>query len=375
MRAKKNLSKQTVTELLQLAGITINGDAPWDLQVTDERFYDRVLSESELTLGESYVDGWWDCRRIDLFIARVLDAELYNRLKNNYSLAFKLFLTKFLNFQTKTRALQVGKQHYDLGNELFQCMLDSNMNYSCGYWKNAVDLEQAQLAKMDLVCRKLMLKPGMRLLDIGCGWGGLAKYAAENHGVEVVGVTISKQQCELAKVRCKHLPIEIRFQDYRDLNEQFDRIVSIGMFEHVGHMNYRVYMQKIHDCLHPQGLFLLHTIGGNVSTTHVTPWISKYIFPNSMLPSVMQIGKASEGLLIMEDWQNFGPDYDKTLMAWHHNFNQHWPKLKSNYDERFLRMWNFYLLSCAGGFRARETQLWQTVFSKKGCTARYDAPR
>ena len=372
---KNNLAKTIITELLQLADIGINNTEPWDLQIHNEQFYERVLRDNELGLGESYMDGWWDCQRIDLLITRLLEATIDTKLKNNPRLALKLLLTKVFNFQTKIRSLQVGRHHYDLGNDLFQNMLDSNMNYTCGYWKNVDTLEQSQQAKLDLVCKKLLLKPGMRMLDIGCGWGALARYAAENYGVTVVGITISHQQCELAKARCNDLPIEIRFQDYRDLNETFDRIVSLGMFEHVGYLNYRAYMQIVHRCLAEEGLFLLHTIGGNISTTHVSPWISKYIFPNGMLPSIAQIGRSTEKLFIMEDWHNFGLDYYNTLMAWHQNFNKGWEKIKDNYDERFFRMWNYYLLSCAGGFKARDVQLWQIVFSKHGTKERYEAPR
>ena len=375
MHMMNNLAKTTITDLLSFAEITVNGNEPWDLHVHNEQFYPRVLRDAELGLGETYMEGWWDCQRIDLLIERILEANIESKVKKNTRFALKLLLAKYFNLQTKKRALQVGLRHYDLGNDLFQLMLDRNMNYTCGYWKNAQDLNQAQLAKLDLVCRKLMLKPGMRVLDIGCGWGALAKYAAENYGVHVVGITISQQQCELAKERCKDLPIEIRFQDYRDVNEPFDRVVSLGMFEHVGYLNYSTYMQVIHNCLIDEGLFLLHTIGGNQSTTQVNPWTSKYIFPNGMLPSISQIGRAAEKLFIMEDWHNFGLDYYKTLMSWHHNFNEGWNKIKDNYDERFFRMWNFYLLSCAGAFKARDIQLWQIVFSKKGLKERYEAPR
>lgn len=375
MNTNKKLAKTTVIDLLHLAGININGDALWDLHVHNEPFYERVLSDTDLGLGETYMDGWWDCPRIDLFIARLARTHLETKLKINFQLAFKLMLTKCFNLQTKKRSLHVGTKHYDIGNDLFKIMLDSNMNYTCGYWKNVATLEQAQNAKLDLVCKKLLLKPGMRVLDIGCGWGGLAKYAAENYGVQVVGITISQQQCALAKERCKGLPIDIRFQDYRDLDEQFDRIVSLGMFEHVGYLNYRTYMQIVHRCLSDEGLFLLHTIGGNVSSTQTTPWISKYIFPNGMVPSIKQIGGAIEKLFIMEDWHNFGLDYYPTLIAWHHNFNEGWSKIKDNYDDRFFRMWNYYLLYCAGGFMARDMQLWQIVFSKNGTRERYDAPR
>ncbi|HAT8673825.1 cyclopropane fatty acyl phospholipid synthase [Legionella pneumophila] len=375
MDIKKNKAKIFVNYMLQLANININGQTPWDIQIYNDEFYSRLLRDADLGLGESYMDGWWDCQRIDLFISKLINANLESKIKINFKLAFNVFLSKILNLQTQKRSLHVGRQHYDRGNDLFQIMLDSNMNYTCGYWRKAENLEQAQLDKLDLTCRKLCLKPGMKLLDIGCGWGGLAKYAAENYGVSVVGITISQQQYELAKTRCAHLPVEIRFQDYRDLNEKFDRIVSLGMFEHVGYKNYRKYMEIVHQCLNDDGLFLLHTIGSNESVTKATPWISKYIFPNGMIPSIMQIGQASEKLFVMEDWHNFGADYYKTLMAWHENFKQGWDQIKSQYSEKFFRMWNYYLLSCAGAFDARMLQLWQIVFSKKGIQGGYSAPR
>ncbi|WP_035890507.1 cyclopropane fatty acyl phospholipid synthase [Legionella norrlandica] len=368
-------AKMFVNNLFQIANVNINGQTPWDIQIYNDQFYYRVLRDADLGLGESYMDGWWDCKRIDLFISKLIKANLESKIKINLKFAFKIFLSKLFNLQTRRRSLQVGKQHYDVGNDLFQIMLDHNMNYTCGYWKTATNLEQAQLDKLKLTCEKLHLKPNMRLLDIGCGWGSLAKYAAENYGVSVIGITISQQQYELAKIRCKNLPIEIRFSDYRDLDEKFDRIVSLGMFEHVGYKNYRKYMEIVHKCLNDEGLFLLHTIGSNESATKAMPWISKYIFPNGMVPSIMQIGKASEKLLVMEDWHNFGADYYKTLMAWHENFNRGWDQIKSHYNEKFFRMWNYYLLSCAGAFEARMLQLWQIVFSKKGIQNGYIAPR
>jgi cyclopropane-fatty-acyl-phospholipid synthase len=353
----------------------VNGNNPWDIQVHNEQFYSRVLHEGALGLGESYMDKWWDCARLDQLFERILKARLENKLKTNKRLAIKYLLSRLINFQTKKRALEVGEKHYDLSNELFKYMLDSRMNYTCGFWHNATTLEDAQKNKLELTCQKLWLKPGMRLLDIGCGWGGLAKYAAEQYGVEVVGITISKQQYELAKENCRHLPIEIRFQDYRDINEDFDRIVSLGMFEHVGHLNYLTYMQTIRNHLKDDGLFLLHTIGNNATYFKANEWTTKYIFPNGMLPSIALIGKACEHLFVMEDWHNFGADYDKTLIAWHANFNQHWEELKNQFDERFYRMWNYYLLSSAAGFRTRDLQLWQIVFSKTGIKGGYQVTR
>lgn len=366
--------KKLIIKLLKSANITVNGNGPNDIQVHDDGFYTRVLRDGALGVGESYMDKQWDCDNLAGFFDAVLSAELHNKIKGNKLLLLEILFNKLFNFQTKKRSLEVGKKHYDISYHLFEKMLDSRMNYTCGYWKDAQTLEEAQLAKLELSCQKLLLKPGMRLLDIGCGWGGMAKYAAEKYGIEVVGVTISQQQYEYAKKTCEGLPVDIRFQDYRDVNEKFDRIVSLGMFEHVGHKNYSTYMKKVSSCLKDDGIFLLHTIGDNI-TEIPNKWIRKYIFPNGMLPSIKLIGKSIENVFILEDLHNFGADYDKTLMAWQQRFTAHWDELKSEYDERFKRMWNYYLLSCAGSFRYRGIQLWQMVLSKHGIRGEYQAPR
>jgi len=245
-------------------------------------------------------------------------------------------------------------------------MLDKRLTYTCAYWDNAETLDEAQEAKLDLVARKINLKEGMKVLDIGCGWGSFAKYAAEKYGAEVVGITVSKEQVKLARELCKGLPVEIRLQDYRDVDGKFDHIVSLGMIEHVGQKNYRTFMNIVHRCLKDEGLFLLHTIGNNKSVKKCDPWIEKYIFPNGMLPSIKQLAKSFEGLFVVENWHNYGTHYDKTLMAWFKNFTGNLDKIKHIYDNRFYRMWKYYLLSCAGSFRARKIQLWQIVLSKKG---------
>lgn len=368
-------AENLIVNLLNSAGIAVNGNNPWDIQINKNKFYERVLKDGSLGLGEAYVDGDWDCLNLDLFFDRLLTAKLEEKIKSNLRMMFKLLVMRIVNLQTKKRAQIVGKKHYDLGNNLFESMLDKRMNYSCAYWAHATDLDEAQEHKLELSCKKLMLKPGMRILDIGCGFGALAKYAAERYQVNVVGVTISKQQYEYAKENCKGLPITILLQDYRDIKEKFDRIISIGMFEHVGHLNYDTYMKVAHRNLVDQGIFLLHTIGSNITKFDIDEWFGKYIFPNGMLPSIAQIAAASEKYFIMEDWHNFGSDYDKTLLAWHTNFNHYWPQLMNHYDERFFRMWNYYLLACAGAFRARTIQLWQIVFSKEGIRNGYTAPR
>jgi cyclopropane-fatty-acyl-phospholipid synthase len=249
------------------------------------------------------------------------------------------------------------------------------MAYTCGYWKDAKTLDEAQNAKFDLICKKIGLKPGMTVLDLGCGFGGFLKYAAEHYKVSGVGINISKEQVKFAREATEGLPLEFQLIDYRDTKGLFDRVVSIGMTEHIGYKNYRQFLELMRDRLNDDGLFLLHTIGSNVSETASDPWTNKYIFPNGHLPSIQQLGESMEGIFTMEDWQNFGADYDKTLMAWHKNFVAHWDEIKSEYDDRFYRMWTYYLLSCAGAFRARRIQLWQVVLSKKGVLGGYHSVR
>ena len=368
-------SKDIAIRLLSKAGIEIGDNNPWDITVHNDDFYKRIMTWGSLGLGESYMDGWWDCEQLDEFFYRVLLTDIEGQVKQNRILLINAIQARLCNLQSKKKAFEIGKRHYDVGNDLFTKMLDKRMTYSCGYWKTASTLDEAQEHKLELICRKLGLQPGMNILDIGCGWGSLARYAAEKYEVEVVGVTVSAEQVEFARTLCKNLPVEIRLQDYRDVDEKFDRIVSVGMIEHVGYKNYRTFMDLAHRCLDSGGLFLLQTIGGNQSRKSVDPWINKYIFPNGMLPSIQQLGKAVEGLFVMEDWHSFGADYDKTLMAWYRNFEKRWDELKANYNERFHRMWRYYLLSCAGSFRARKNQLWQIVLSKDGIPGGYKTVR
>ena len=357
---------------LNLASIEINGKNPWDIRVHNKLFFERLLSGGSLALGESYMDGWWDCDALDQFFDRIFRKGLDKQIKSKSLKALWTFLkVKLLNAQNRRKAYEIGEQHYDIGNDLFSIMLDENMNYSCGYWENAKTLDEAQAAKMNLICEKIGLRPGMKVLDIGCGWGGFAKYAAEKYKARVCGITVSKEQMGYANKFCQGLDVKISMQDYRTIDEKFDRIISIGMFEHVGEKNYRTYMQVVHKCLKKDGLFLLHSIGGNISVNSTDPWIEKYIFPNSMLPSVKQIAMATEGLFVLEDWHSFGQDYDITLLNWYDNFVKNWNKIKNNYNNRFYRMWTYYLLACAGSFRARVNQVWEVVFSKHGIKGGY----
>jgi cyclopropane-fatty-acyl-phospholipid synthase len=367
-------SYHKVERLLSFPDVEIGRARPWAIQVHNERLYERILAEGSLGLGESYMDGWWDCARLDEFFHRILRVKLDTKVKP-WTECFGVLKAKLFNLQKPSRSFRVGQHHYDISNDLYRRMLGERLIYSCGYWGNASTLDEAQEAKLALVCRKLDLRPGMRVLDIGCGWGGAAKFVAERYQVEVLGITVSEEQARFGKELCQGLPVEIRLQDYRSLKGAFDRILSLGMFEHVGYKNYVTFMGVVNRCLKSDGLCLLHTIGGNRSVASTDPWIERYIFPNSMLPSARQICAAIEGLFVLEDWHNFGADYDKTLMHWFRNFHENWDALKKDYDERFYRMWKYYLLSCAGSFRARRNQLWQIVLSPKGVPDGYRAPR
>ncbi len=365
------------TALLERADVRVGGARDWDIQIHHPQVLQRILAQGSLGLGESYMDGWWDCERVDEFIARVLRARLDRRV-GSPGLWLSVLRARVMNLQSVARAWQVGREHYDLGNDLYQAMLDPYMAYSCGYWTRATTLEQAQEAKLDLICRKLGLARGMTLLDIGCGWGSLLRFAAEHYGVDGLGLTVSAEQAKWGAEKAKGLPIRFELTDYRQFNvngaQRFDRIASIGMFEHVGHKNYRDYMAMARRSLTDSGLFLLHTIGKNQTHLNIDPWIEKYIFPNGALPALSELAAVAEQDFIIEDVHNFSADYDKTLMAWYERFEAAWPTIQTNYTERFHRMWRYYLLCCAGTFRARDNQLWQVVLSPSGVAGGYRRP-
>ncbi|MFA6427345.1 MAG: cyclopropane fatty acyl phospholipid synthase [Candidatus Magasanikbacteria bacterium] len=373
-------AQEIITSLAKKADIEINGNRPWDIQVHDSKTYRRVLSQGTLGLGGAYMDGWWDCEQIDEMVYRALHADLREHFKLTPVVMLTFLRAYVFNLGRRSRAYQVGERHYDTGNDLYSRMLDKRLTYTCAYWKSPASdyhmtLDEAQEAKLDLVCKKIGLKAGDKVLDIGCGWGSFAGFAAERYGAQVTGITISKQQFTYAQQRYAHMPIEFRLQDYREVDGQFDHIISLGMFEHVGVKNYKSYFDVVRRCLKDDGIFLLQTIGSNQSVHGTDPWIGTYIFPNSMLPSAKQITTAIEKKFIIEDWHSFGHYYDKTLMAWHSRFESAWQDLCASYDERFHRMWRYYLLSCAGLFRAHEAQLWQIVLSKHGVSGGYEPVR
>ena len=356
-----------IQEIFNSVGIVINGSNPWDIQILDKRVFNLILSKWSLGLGEGYMRGYWDCLDLEECLYRLLKHDHNEKIQGfaNFKFLYEILRARFVNLQSKSRAFLVGQHHYDAGQDVFSSMLDKEMMYSCAYWEHAHDLDKAQLDKMELICRKLELKPGENLLEIGCGWGGFAHYASQNYGVKVTAITISQEQYRIARQKCGAKNVEILFSDYRDLKGRFNKIVSIGMFEHVGEKNYQEYFSVVSKLLDDNGIFLLHTIGSDVTTLRTDPWIEKYIFPNGKIPSIGEIGIASEGHFIMEDLQNIGLDYEKTLLAWYQKFINSWPSLSGKYDSVFYRMWSYYLLGCAAYFKSRQGQLWQLVFTKR----------
>jgi cyclopropane-fatty-acyl-phospholipid synthase len=369
-------SRELVEKMLKPAGIVVNGDKPWDIQVHNEKLWDRVLAKGTLGIGEAYMDGWWDCEQIDELVNRMVRVDGEKQISKSFSNTLRVIQSKLLNMQTESRSKKVAREHYDLGNDMYMAFLDPYNQYSCGYFKDTSDLNIAQEQKLDLICRKLKLKLNDKVLDIGCGWGGFAKYASSHYGCHVTGISISDEQIAYAKEFTKGFPVEIINMDYRKVEGSFDKVVSIGMIEHVGYKNYRKMMEIVKKVLKPEGIFLLHTIGRNESDSiGFDDWLEKYIFPNSMIPSQQQMAKACEDLFVMEDLHNFGLYYDKTLMAWWKNFDKSWPKFKDKYGERFYRMFRYYILSCAGTFRGRKTLLWQMVFTHKEEISQYESVR
>jgi cyclopropane-fatty-acyl-phospholipid synthase len=363
-------AREYVTDLLSRADLSIGGNLPGDIRVNDDRFYDRVIAEGSMGLGESYMDGWWDCDHLDEFFAKTLRARLDQAVKSRVD--FLLYLrSMLLNMQSRSRSQRVAQKHYNLGNAFYADMLDAGMHYTCAYWEHAETLKEAQNAKCELICRKLMLKPGDSILELGCGWGGFAEYAARQYGCRVTAYNIAEEQIQYARERCKDLNVEFVLDDYRSAKGRYDKIASIGLFEHVGPKNYRSAMELAERCLKDDGLFLVHSIGRNKTMIATDPWVDKYIFPGGCLPSVRKLAEAAEGLFVVEHFHSFGQYYDKTLMVWYDNFCQNWHKHEQQYGERFFRMWSYYLLSAAGAFRARTNQLWQWVFSKHGVSGGY----
>ena len=359
-------------KILQKAGIEVNGNNPWDIQVKDKSGYIDTALFGTLGFGDAYINKKWEVEKMDVFFEKILKSK-----SNNIGIFFEKIQRLrdwVINTQAGKKAFEVGEKHYDLGNEMYGHMLGESMGYSAGFYlKENNSLEEAQYEKFDRICRKLKLEPGMNVLEIGAGWGTFAKHAAKNYGVSVVGLTVSEEQKKFAEKRCEGLDVKFLLLDYQKIgsgyNNYFDRVVSIEMIEAVGKKNFNTYFEIISRTLKDNGLCAIQAIMG--SGEHDT-FISTRIFPNGILPSLLDISKNIEGKLKIKEVESFGSDYDKTLMSWDKNFRDNWDKIKNIkskegkylYDEKFYRMWRYYLMCCAGSFRAKHIDVWQIVFYK-----------
>ena len=368
-------------EVLDPVQIRINGDQRWDPQVKDERVYMRIAKHGSLGLGEAYMDGWWDCQNLEEFFYRVISwamqhrPGLSGRPKGFQEKLLYRWLPHLFNQQTLPRSTKVAYEHYDVGNDLYEIMLGKDMQYTCAYWAKAKTLDEAQEHKLDLICRKLKLKAGMHVLELGGGFGGLARFMAKYYGCVVTVYNIAREQIKYARAFTEGLKVKIIEADYRKATGLYDRVAAIGLCEHVGYKNYAVMMKTAYRCLKDKGLFIVHTNGDNETSRYYEPWMAKYIFPNSMIPSAKQLTTAFDDLFMLEDWHVFSGHYHRTLMAWYDNFLANWHKLQDKYGERFYRMWCYYLLFAAASHRTRCAQLWHLVLSKNAMGETYTSER
>jgi cyclopropane-fatty-acyl-phospholipid synthase len=354
-------AERQIRILLERAEVEINGPSPWDPQIHNQDLFPRVWAQGSVGLGEAYMDHWWDCERLDEFFNRIVRARLSEQIPIAPHLLWLLLKSRIQNRQRKGLARAAAESHYNIDIDIFEATFDRRLNGSCGHWKDAQTLDSAQEAKLALICHKAQLQRGQRVLDIGSGWGAFTGFAAEKFGVECIGVTVSSGQIEYCRKRYAHLPVEFHLNDYRDIKVNVDHIVSIEMLEHVGPKNYRTYFRCARHCISNDGMFLLQTILANEPSPVLDPWLNKYIFPNAVLPTLGEVATATQGLFTIQDFYSFGADYDKTLMAWHQNFQSRRPMIARKYGDRFCRMWDYYLSGCAGGFRARMINVGQLV--------------
>ena len=360
---KKDRWYRIVEEMLAEAGVAINGPRAWDIRVHNPALFKRILQEGSLGFGESYMDGWWECERLDMLFTRILQAGVDERLPKSLSDIARVAYARLFNRQSRAlaggqRALRHRQRPVPGDARSLHAILLRLLERGADARASAAGQAADDLRKTAAEAGHDAAGYRLRLGRVGAVCGAKLRRlgARRDH---------FRRAAEAGAGTLRGLDVEILLQDYRDLDRQFDRIVSVGMFEHVGPKNYETYFSVAARNLKPDGLFLLHTIGSNQTDLNVDAWIDKYIF-NGCLPSVRHIAEASEGRFVMEDWHNFGADYDRTLMAWLENFKRAWPQLAGGYSERFERMFTYYLNACAGAFRSRNIQLWQVLFSPAG---------
>jgi len=341
-----------------------------DIVVNNKEMFVKIASNGELGLVESYINGDWDSDNLEKTISELISKLdfLKNQIKKQSLNFIFMEIKAVIKNRIQNNSIKSVKKnishHYDIGNDLFQKMLGKHMQYTCAYfYKPNMTLDEAQYAKMELIAKKIDLKPNMKVLDIGCGFGSMAQHLAKHYNVYVIGVTLSKEQKKYADEYFSHPRVTIELKDYRHVTGNFDRVYSVGMFEQVGRKRYKEYYDKCYELLKPDGIMLIHTIGTNKRKWNHNSFINKYIFPEGELPHIENLTHSFVDKWHLEDWQNMGLSYAKTTKLWHTNIGD-WSGL-DNYDERFRRMWDFYLLGCVANFQSRNVCLWQIVYTKR----------
>lgn len=362
------------------AGVTYhfgdNSGDPVHLRFTSAKWEREVALDPALKLGEAYMEGGFEFVKGDIYKLLEIIFESTGPIAENQmwmkAMSFIRTATKrFVQMNTLKRSARNVQHHYDLSGKLYDLFLDPDRQYSCAYFQTPdTDLNEAQLAKKRHLAAKLQVNKGEKLLDIGCGWGGLGLYFARVLGADVTGVTLSHEQFGIANQRAKTLGLENRakflLEDYRNLNAQFDKIVSVGMFEHVGIGHFKEYFDHVKRLLKPDGRFVLHSIGRSGEPGATNPWIAKYIFPGGYIPSLSEVIPVIEKSgLIITDIEILRLHYAETLKAWRQSFLAHWDEAKALYDERFCRMWDFYLAASESAFRWQGMMVFQIQLAHK----------
>ena len=342
-----------------------------EIIIKNDIFFNKLLDRGELGLAESYMDGDWESNDLGNLLKKLMFYQDILESKAKYQtinfLYLKIFSTyeSFFNTNTLIKSPENIQKHYDVGNDLYNKMLGTTMQYTCAYFnKDDMTLDEAQESKMDLIAKKLDLKEGMDVIDIGCGFGSMANYLAKKYKVKVTGVTLSPEQKNFSDEYFGNENVSIEVKDYRLVRGKFDRVYSVGMFEHIGSKNYKEYFDKCYDLLKDDGIMFCHTMGISRPNYHQNEYFaSKYIFPEGELPDMLNLTEGYSEKWRLEDFQNIGISYSKTFDAWRENIGN-WETLEG-YDERFKRMWEYYLHLFAENFRCQNFLLFQNVFTKK----------
>lgn len=376
--------KKFVEELFSQAGIEVNGSNPWDPQIHNPIAYNMTVGNGLIGAGEAYMRGYWDCEQLEEFFRRAVQVDLAKRMPWNLSTATLVTKARLMNLQLPKRAWEVGRMHYDLPREVWECTLDFAMTGSCAYYRFPDEtLDQAQQNKLNLTLKKVGLQKGHSLLDIGVGWAAFSGLSAITYGAKPIGITVSEGQREYIRSRYGDI-VDVRVHPWQQtvLEQPVDRIISVEMFEHVGSDNYRKFFQLCRDSITDDGLMLLHTIVGHNPSKHIDPWMDKYIYPGGCIPTLGQITTAVHGLFHVEDVHDIGGHYPATLLAWMANFRRNWdvvkalgPKRLGMDPEVFCRMWYYHYMASAGGFLSRVISVHQIVLSTNGVPGGYQSIR